>query len=119
MAVRKLEKGEWRAFCDFLSEALVGKHAEIEVASLALGSQIEAEWLPLMGIVYDPKDDIIEIALDGLDIMVQSPQELYVDDSLVGLVSMEVVDGEGVRRILMLRDPLMLPAPSASGSSGS
>lgn len=58
------------AFCDFLSDALVGKHAEIELASLALGSQIEAEWLPLQGIVYDSKDDIVEIALDGLDAIV-------------------------------------------------
>ena len=40
---------------------------EIEIASLSICDQIEAEWLPLLGIVYDPKDDIIEVALEGLD----------------------------------------------------
>jgi hypothetical protein len=67
MALRKLDKTEWRVFCDRVSKALVGKRAEIEVASLALGSQVEAKWLPLLGIAYDLKDDIIEIALEGLD----------------------------------------------------
>ncbi len=63
MAIRKLDKTKWQAFFDRVSKGLIGKRAEIEIASLALGSQIEAEWLPLFGIVYDPKNDIIEIAL--------------------------------------------------------
>jgi Family of unknown function (DUF5335) len=67
MTVRKLEKTEWRRFFDWVSKGLVGKRAEIEIASLALGDQIEAEWLPLLGIAYDPKNDVLEIALDGLD----------------------------------------------------
>ena len=50
MTVRKLEKTEWRRFFDWVSKGLVGKRAEIEIASLALGDQIEAEWLPLLGI---------------------------------------------------------------------
>jgi hypothetical protein len=36
-----------------LSQGLVGAQAEIEVASLDLGDQIEAEWLPLLGITYE------------------------------------------------------------------
>ncbi len=39
-------------------------HAEIEVASLELGNQIEAEWLPLIGLVYDHKDNSVEVALE-------------------------------------------------------
>jgi Family of unknown function (DUF5335) len=39
--------------------------AEIEVASLALGDQVEAEWLPLLGIAYDPKDDLVQVALEA------------------------------------------------------
>ena len=35
--------------------------------SLKLGDQVAAEWLPFFGITYDPKDDIFEIALDGVD----------------------------------------------------
>ena len=97
-----------------VSELLIGKRAEIEVASLALGDQIEAAWVPLLGIVYDPKDDIIEIALDGLDHIIYKPREVYIDDSAPGLNSMQIVDAEGTRQIIQLRDPLMLPAPSAA-----
>jgi Family of unknown function (DUF5335) len=64
---RKLDKAEWQPFLDFLSKQLEGMHTEIEVASLALGDQIEAEWLPLVGIVYDPKDDTCRRTLEGAE----------------------------------------------------
>jgi hypothetical protein len=67
MATRKLDKKEWRSFFDHLSTTLEGKQAEIEVLSLQLGDQVEADWLPLLGIAYDPNDDIVEVALEGLD----------------------------------------------------
>src|ERR1700680_4867921 len=114
MAVRKLEKAEWRRFFDWVSRGLVGKRAEIEIASLALGDQIEAEWLPLLGITYDPKDDALEIALDGLDHMIPRPRELYADSGVGALLSFEVIDADGVSQIFMLREPLMLPAPSST-----
>src|ERR1700730_10611243 len=100
MAVRKLEKAEWRRFFDWVSKGLVGKRAEIEIASLALGDQIEAEWLPLLGINYDRKNDILEIALDGLDHMINRPQDLYIDDSAGILSSFEVMHGDGVSQVV-------------------
>ena len=70
---RKLEKSQWRASFDRMSKAIIGKRAEIEIASLKLGDEIEAEWLPLLGISYDPKDDVISIALEGMDHLIKSP----------------------------------------------
>jgi hypothetical protein len=111
MAIRKIDKEEWLIFCAIATRGLLGKRAEIEVASLALGAQIEAEWLPFLGIDYDPRNDIIEIALDGLDHLVRNPLELYIDEDPIGMTSMHVIDAEGVRQIVLLRDPLMLPRP--------
>jgi hypothetical protein len=113
---RKLEKSVWQAYFDVMSKALVGKRAEIEVASLKLGDQIEAEWLPLLGITYDPKDDLIEVALDGHDHLINKPREVYVEDEQLGLASLEVIDAEDVRQIVILRDPLMLPPPAQSAA---
>ena len=110
MTIRKLEKSKWHAFFDGLSKMLEGKRAEIEVASLALGDQIEAEWLPLLGLAYDPKDDLFEVTLDGVDHMIRKPREIYLDDDAGGVMSIEIVDAEGTRQIVKLRDPLMLPA---------
>jgi Family of unknown function (DUF5335) len=111
MTIRKIDKGDWRRFFDFVSHGIEGKRAEIEVASLSLGDQVEADWLPLLGLVYDPKDDVLEVALDGLDHMIPKPREIYVDDSAGELTSLEVIDAEGVRQIVKLREPLTLPAP--------
>ena len=113
MAPRKLDKAEWHRFLDGMTKALKGKRAELEVDSLVLGSQIEAEWLPLLGIAYDPKDDIVEIALEGLDHLIPKPRELYVDIGADGLTSLNIIARDDTQQIVKLRDPLMLPPPSA------
>ena len=73
MTTRKLDKKQWHSFFDRVSTTLEGKEAEIEIASLRLGDQVEAEWLPLLGIAYDPNDDIVEVALEGLDHLIPKP----------------------------------------------
>jgi Family of unknown function (DUF5335) len=111
---KKLEKSQWQAYFDRMSKAVVGKRAEVEIASLKLGDQIEADWLPLLGIAYDPKDDILEVALEGTDHLVPKPREIYVEEDGLELSCLEVVDADGARQIVKLRDPLMLPAAAKS-----
>jgi uncharacterized protein DUF5335 len=112
MTTRKLDKTEWRPFFDAMSEILGPKRAEIEVLSLSLGDHVEAEWLPLLGISYDPRDDIVDVALQGLDHIIDQPREIYVVEEEAGeLMAIEVVAADGTRQIVKLRDPLMLPAP--------
>ncbi len=107
--VRKLEKQQWQAFLDQLSKALIGKRAEIEIGSLALGEQIEAEWLPLIGLVYDPKSDQIEIALENLDHLISRPRELYFEEDGGQLSSLAVIDSDGAKQIVRFKDALLLP----------
>jgi hypothetical protein len=111
MTTRKLDKNQWRTFFDRLSKTLEGKQAEIEVASLSLGDQVEAEWLPLHGITYDPNDDLVEVALEGLDHMIRKPREIYLEDRTIGLTTIEVVDADGTKQVVKLREPLMLASP--------
>jgi hypothetical protein len=112
MASEKLEKDKWKQMLDRLTKSVIGKSVEIEVASLGIGDQIEAEWTPLVGIAYDPKDDLVEVAVgDEVDHLINKPKEIYVDIGASGLISLEVVDGDDVRHIIKLRDPLMLPPP--------
>lgn len=110
MATTQLHKAEWQSYFDHVSKALTGKQAEIEVESLKLGSQIEAEWLPLHGIAYDPKSDIVEVLVEGLDHLIHRPQTVFVDYDASGLQSIAVIDGDDNKQIVRLRDPLMLPA---------
>lgn len=112
MSVRKLERSEWRHYFDLLSRVtLIGRRAEIEVMSLEFGVQIAVEWGLLLGIVYDDRDDVIEIITDGLDHLIARPLEIHVDEHAAILGTFEVVDKSQVRHIVQLRDPLMLPPP--------
>jgi len=60
-----------------------------------------------------PKDDIIEIALEGVDHLIPKPREVYVEENGLELSSLEVIDAEGTHQIIVLKDPMMLPAPAA------
>ena len=59
------------------------------------------------------KDDVLDVAMEGLDRMIPKPREIYVEDGGVGLVSVAIVDAEETRQIVKLRDPMALPAPRA------
>jgi Family of unknown function (DUF5335) len=103
---------QWRPFFDRMSKGLLGKWAEVEVASLDLGDQITAEWIPLLGITYDSRDDLLDVAFDRANHLIRHPSQIVVDETAAGLASVAVVDGEGVRQIVKLKEPLRLPPPS-------
>jgi hypothetical protein len=114
--LRKLARTDWRSFFDRMSKALLGKWVEIEVASLDLGDQIVAEWVPLIGITYDSKDDLLDVALDRANRLIRRPQEIDVDESADGLKSVAVLDAEGVRHVVRLKTPMMLPAAGSTSA---
>jgi Family of unknown function (DUF5335) len=115
MAATEIDRDRWATFLETITNSLVGKQAEIEVVSLRLGDQIEAEWTPLIGIAYDHKDDLIEIALDKLDHLVLSPRQLFVDFGVGEIIAaIEIIDEEGTRQIVKFKDPLSLAAPAVS-----
>ena len=111
MAIRRLERSEWPSFCLRASRYVLGKRAEIEALSLEIGRQVAALRMPILGIDYDPRSDVMQILLTDLEHLIYRPRELYVDDRPEGLLSFEGIDGDGVQQIIVLSEPLMLPAP--------
>ena len=109
MAILKIDKPDWQAYFDRISKTLVGKSAEIDVEALEIGSIVQAEWLPLLGITYDRHDDALDVMLEGLGHTISHPQSVFVDVELGQMASMEVIGGDGFRHIIKLRDPLRLP----------
>ena len=104
---------EWRPFFDRLSRALLGKWAEVEVASLDLGDQIVAEWIPMIGITYDSGDDLLDVALDRSNLLIRHPRQIVVEQGPTGVASVAVIDGDGIRQVVRLKTPMMLPPPAA------
>jgi hypothetical protein len=109
MASRKLDKPELQAFCDRLSKSLVDKCLEPETASLALDHQVAAEWVPLLGVAYDPRSDVFDIILDGLEHRARRPTVLYVDEGPRRVAALEIIDADGLRHTLILDHPLKPP----------
>jgi uncharacterized protein DUF5335 len=109
-AVRTIPKPEWQSFFDSMADALTGKRVEIEAASLDLGDQIVAEWVPLLGISYDRRDDLVDVAIGGLDHLIRQPAEIFVQEGGHGVETITVATAGGEKQILRLKDPVMLPA---------
>jgi hypothetical protein len=116
MTLLRLEKEAWPDFCQGVTRELGGKRAEIEIASVTIGAQIEAQWLPLLGVTYDRGRETLEIVLDGHDHLVVEPQELYADYGPNGLESVGILDRHSDWQIMLLRDPLMLPSPTRAAA---
>jgi hypothetical protein len=110
MALIQLAKSQWQNYFDRVSKELSAKLVEVEVTGLKLGDQIEVDWLPLLGLSYDPKDDIMVVFVEGIEHNIQHPKQIDVEQDIENLYSMEVVDDSGEHHIMLLKDPLRLPA---------
>jgi hypothetical protein len=111
LMAQKLDKVELRELFDRVTKQLKTQTVEVDVASLQLGDQIEADWVRLLGLSYDPHDDAIEIMLDGIDITVPKPREIHFDGTGSRWTALDIRDADGVQHILELKEPLLLPAP--------
>ena len=104
MTVRTLGKNEWHPYFDRIARGLLGKRAAIEILSPQISEEVEAQWLPLLGISYDPKSHVLEIAVDRLKHLIAKPQHLVVEENAGELATLEVVDQHGLSHIVRLRD---------------
>jgi hypothetical protein len=107
MVIRSLPRPEWAPYFDGFSRAKqqTGRvdYAEVRVFSPEIGAQPETRWLPLLGLTYDPKDDLLEVLVEGLDHLIAHPTAIYVDEAGGRLERMEVVRRDGTREVVEIR----------------
>lgn len=109
MQTREIAKHNWQGFFDQVSLTLQGKLIQIEVDSLELGAQIEADKLSLNGLTYDSKDDAFVISTDQIQHVIRSPQQIFVADGKEGMNSLKVCAADGTEQIIKFLEPLALP----------
>ena len=63
MATRRLDEHDWGRYFDNVAGALRGREATVEVVAPDVGAQFAAVGLDVIGIAYDPKNELLEIAL--------------------------------------------------------
>ena len=107
MAIRTLPRNEWGPYFDRFSKTKdkAGRidYTEIRVFSSEFGAQRETSWVPLQGVTYDPRGDLLEIVVPGLDHMVTHPVEIHVDEAGDVLERFEVIRDDGTREIVEIR----------------
>jgi hypothetical protein len=102
MTTRKLDEQEWHKYFDESARALRGLKATVEVVAADVGAQFVAEGLGIVGITYDQKDKLLEVALEGMDHLIRHPQEIYVDETPHGLAVVEATDADGRKHIVQI-----------------
>lgn len=117
MSIEKLDRKDWHPYFDSIARLWPGMQAEIDVQSLKIGAHVESEFAPLIGIVYDQKSEILEVALEGWDHTIPNVAEIWIDHDGIMLKSIKVVDTDGTEQVVKLRHPQSLPAPQAAPGS--
>ena len=102
MAIRSLPKSEWRLYFDVYSSDMkeADHDARVRVLSLEDGDQPLTDGAALLGLTYDPKDDLLEVQIEGLDHLVAHPSEIFVDERDGALAKLEVVRADGTREVI-------------------
>jgi hypothetical protein len=117
MTQQRLARIQWRALCDRVSKAAANQSAELEIVSLDIGDRVEARWLPLYGLSFDARADVLEIALAGIDHLIEHPVDLRIEETPRGLVAIEITRADGTEEVLQLRNPLPLPQEPPTGDA--
>jgi hypothetical protein len=63
-----------------------------------------------IGITCDPKDDVVEVALEGLDHLIYKPRVIYLENRAGEPASLDIVDAHDVHQFHCpaLRQPLRM-----------
>jgi len=116
---QELDAEKWHEYFDSVTPSIEGMLVTIEVMDEQVGDQLEVERVPLQAISYDPKDDVLEVAVGGRGVrypvvlrhFISSPQTVSVEESSsVTPAAVFVTDGSGVRTLIRLFEPTELEA---------
>lgn len=110
MALRVIDRKQWKTYFDTITRLIGGDRVEVEVAGLDIGDQIEEDWAPLDGITYDERTNTLFVHTPGLDHAIQDPRDIIASENGTIVRSIAVKDGDGHVQALNFREPLKLPA---------
>lgn len=110
MTTRKLESSEWQQYFDEVAKRLPSMRVGVSVLGDDIGVQPTTENSALLGMSYDSKDEVFEIATANISHRVVKPKEIYVREQAGTLSSIEVIAQDDTKQIVELRPLPSLPA---------
>jgi len=107
---KKLDQQRWSEFLSMFSNGNRGRMIGIEIEDMATGDLPVADSLPLLAIDYDSTDKgndlVITTGKDAVDYShtINAPTEIWeAQDDNGKVVSLEVIDRDGARTILVFK----------------
>lgn len=123
MSTKSILKADWKRYLDDYSKNIQSEVVELDVESLELGDQIEAEWVTLKGMSYDPKDDTLCIFMNALQHFIAHPKNIWAVENAGKISSIQIEDREGTKHLINVRDAASVKAHATKhpefGSSAS
>ena len=108
MENRILEKDEWADELIKLWRLMDGEDIMIEVEALKLGDQVEAEFMPLKGLSYDHKDDVVQVWVGPLEHMISKPVKIELAVEKDRLLAIDITDADGEQHLIKPQEAIML-----------
>ena len=117
-STRGLGRASWPADLDSITASIEGMLVTVELMGEQLGDQTDVERLPVQAISYDPRDDVVEVAVGGrgnrypvvLRHFISNPTAISVEELEGRPSAILVTDPGGVRTLIRLFEPGMLEA---------
>ncbi len=104
-----LDRKDWDKELAKLWKLLDGREVEVEVQAPTLGDQIEAEHVPLKGLSYDPKNNMVQIWVGDIDHMIHKPQKIMVVyDADERFIAIDITDKDGEQHIITTKEPVSI-----------
>jgi hypothetical protein len=109
----ELARAEWQAWLEELTKERERHEVAIELLDREFGDEAQVEMLPLAFVEFDPKDDVVIIAVGGRDgrypvvlrHIVEHPQRILADTIGDDRVALDIVDGAGDHTIVTIQAP--------------
>jgi len=107
-ASKLIPREQWTSYFDAFSKRFLRdrnrESATVEVLSRELGAQEAMHNIRVLGVSYDHRDQVLDIALEDVDHLVLRPTEIWTVEQPNGFVSeIAVTREDGTQEIIHLR----------------
>jgi len=107
-APKLIPREQWTAYFDAFSKRFLRdgtpESATVEILSRELGAQEAMHNIRVLGVSYDHRDQVLDIALEDVDHLVLRPTEIWTVEQPNGFVSeIAVTREDGTQEIIHLR----------------
>ena len=104
VTTKTIDRSHWKTFFDLFSQVYVNPGGESQrraVAALSLPLAArktlrQVDHVPLIGMSYDTRSDVLDVAVERLDHLIYHPREIRVEeDEECRIRSMQILDEDG------------------------